>query len=69
MKTKFNEENINGYKFETLEEYDKWKDGIISKIYYCNIAMNNEGIKEAVVDIAATLHLAEGENLIANPCD
>tara|TARA_Y100000114_G_scaffold50443_2_gene46054 strand:- start:9822 stop:10031 length:210 start_codon:yes stop_codon:yes gene_type:complete len=69
MKTKFNEENINGYKFETIEEYEEWKESIINKIYYCNISMNNEGIKDAVENIANTLWLGEGENLIANSCD
>lgn len=67
MKIKYNEENINGYKFESYKEYTNWMNSIITKIYYCNIAMNNEGIKEAVFEIANTLHLTEGEHLIK--CD
>ena len=50
-------------KFESQEEYNQWCEDIISKIYYSNIAMNNEGIKEAVMDIASKLHIPEGECL------
>jgi len=50
-------------KFESKEEYNQWCEDIISKIYYSNIAMNNEGIKEAVMDIASKLHIPEGECL------
>jgi hypothetical protein len=50
-------------KFESKEAYDQWCEHIISKIYYSNIAMNNEGIKEAVMEIASKLHISEGECL------
>ena len=50
-------------KFESKEAYDQWCEHIISKIYYSNIAMNNEGIKEAVTEIASKLHISEGECL------
>jgi hypothetical protein len=50
-------------KFKTREEYVEWCESIITKIYYSNIAMNNEGIKEAVTNIASTLHISEGECL------
>jgi len=50
-------------KFESKEEYNQWCEDIISKIYYSNIAMNNEGIKEAVMEIASKLHIPEGECL------
>jgi len=50
-------------KFESEEEYYRWCEDIISKIYYSNIAMNNEGIKEAVSEIASKLHIREGECL------
>ena len=50
-------------KFESKEAYNQWCEDIISKIYYSNIAMNNEGIKEAVTEIASKLHIPEGECL------
>lgn len=50
-------------KFESKEKYNQWCEDTISKIYYSNIAMNNEGIKEAVMEIASKLHIPEGECL------
>jgi len=50
-------------KFKSKEEYNKWCEDIISKIYYSNITINNEGIKEAVMEIASKLHISEGECL------
>jgi len=50
-------------KFESKEKYNQWCEDIISKIYYSNITMNNEGIKEAVMEIASKLHIPEGECL------
>ena len=50
-------------KFKSKEKYIEWCEDIITKIYYSNIAMNNEGIKEAVGEIASKLHMSEGEYL------
>tara|TARA_R110000765_G_scaffold155852_3_gene258729 strand:+ start:1934 stop:2107 length:174 start_codon:yes stop_codon:yes gene_type:complete len=50
-------------KFKTKEDYLDWCEQIITKIYYANIAMNNEGIKETVSEIARKLHLTEGQGL------
>jgi hypothetical protein len=50
-------------KFHNREEYMDWCDSIISRIYYANIAMNNEAIKKAISEIASTLHLSEGDHL------
>ena len=50
-------------KFETKEQYMQWCEDMVTKIYYANIAMNNEGIKEAVSQIASKLHIPEGECL------
>ena len=50
-------------KFKSKEDYNQWCEDIITKIYYSNIAMNNEGIKEAVMEIATKLHIPEGDCL------
>jgi hypothetical protein len=52
------------YRFETEEEYLVWCEKLITKIYYANIAMNDNSIREAVSEIARTLHLSEGVELI-----
>jgi hypothetical protein len=51
-------------KFRTVKEYHGWCDSIITKIYYANIAMNDQLIADAVSKIASVLHLSEGQNLI-----
>lgn len=51
-------------KFKSLTEYYEWCDAVISKIYYANMAMNNEAIKAAVAEIANILHVCEGDELI-----
>lgn len=56
-------------KFKSLTEYYEWCDAVISKIYYANMAMNNEAIKDAVAEIASTLHVSEGGHLIDNSAD
>ena len=50
-------------KFESKEEYNQWCEDMISKIYYSTIAMNNEGIAKAAMEIASTLHISEGDSL------
>lgn len=54
-------------KFRTIEEYHEWCDSIITKIYYANIDMNVQGIRDAVSKIASVLHLSEGQHLIDMP--
>lgn len=54
-------------KFRTVEEYHEWCDSIITKIYYANIAMNDQLIADAVSNIASVLHLSEGQHLIDLP--
>ena len=61
--------NYKPYKFRTKEEYYEWCDTIITRIYYGAIAMNNEGIKDQVEEIMKTLHISEGDYLIAEPED
>jgi len=51
-------------KFKNREEYIEWCKSTITRIYYCNIAMNGEGIREVVSEIAETLHISEGDELI-----
>ena len=52
------------YKFNSEKEYQLWCQNKINGIYYSNIAMNNEKIKEHVQDIARTLHCSEGQRLV-----
>lgn len=52
------------YKFNSENEYQLWCQNKINGIYYSNIAMNNEKIKEHVQDISRTLHCSEGEHLV-----
>lgn len=50
-------------KFESKEEYLAWCEHIVKKIYYSNIAMNNENIKDAIKEISRKLWVSEGEEL------
>lgn len=52
------------YKFESTEEYYDWCESMVTKIYYANIAMKNESIREVVEEIASKLWLREGWTLI-----
>jgi hypothetical protein len=52
-------------KFQTVNEYHEWCEDMVSKIYYANIAMNNEAIRDVVAKIASVLHVMEGDDLIA----
>ena len=54
-------------KFNTEAEFDAWCVSVVMKIYYANIAMNNEIIANAVQEIARKLHVSEGEHLIEEP--
>ena len=51
------------FAFESHADYQKWCEGCVTSIYYANIAMNNERIKEVVSDIADRLHLVEGQRM------
>mgnify|MGYP001585000070 FL=1 len=49
--------------FQNREEYLKWCERIVMKIYYAKIAMNNENIKDAIDEIGRSLWIREGEEL------
>lgn len=50
--------------FENQEEYEAWCVHMVGSIYYANIAMNNERIKEVVVEIARRMWVTEGDHLV-----
>jgi len=52
------------YRFETEADYDLWCRRMINKIYYANIVMNDDKIREVVSEIATRLHLSEGMTVI-----
>lgn len=52
-------------KFRTINEYHAWCEDMVSKIYYANIAMNDQAIRDIVDKIASVLHITEGNSLIA----
>ena len=52
------------YKFETHEAYLDWCEDIVTKIYYAQIAMNDESIREAVHEVGMKLWITEGCTLI-----
>jgi len=52
-------------KFKNTDEYYQWCDSMITKIYYANIAMNNQAIKDAMAKINSVFHVTEGDSLIA----
>jgi hypothetical protein len=54
------------YKFKTVEEYNKWCEDMITKIYYAQIAMNDEAIREVVHEVGMKLWIPEGCSLIKN---
>jgi len=51
-------------KFRTINEYHEWCEDMVSKIYYANIAMNDQAIRDVVAKIASVLHVTEGNHLI-----
>lgn len=53
-------------KFKNVDEYYQWCDEMITKIYYANIAMNNQAIGDVVAKIASVLHIPNGDELIAH---
>lgn len=57
---------MKDYVFETEREYFEWCDKMVGIIYYANIAMNGEKIKEIVQEISRTLHCSEGQYVV-NP--
>ena len=54
---------MQNYKFNSREEYQKWCEDMITKIYYAQIAMDNNVIKEVVFEIGLKLWLTEGMEL------
>jgi hypothetical protein len=52
------------YKFETAEDYQRWCESIVTKIYYAQIAMNDQVIRDVVHEIGMKLWLQEGVSLI-----
>ncbi len=55
--------------FENLEQWHKFCEDKVMRIYYANIACNNDAIRDEVQDIAGRLHVAEGDNLIGDNTD
>lgn len=55
---------MNTYKFQSESEYQLWCQNKINAIYYANIAMNDDKIKDVVQEIARTLHCSEHERLV-----
>jgi len=47
------------YRFESREEYEKWCENMITRIYYAQIAMNDEIICDVVSEIGIKLWLPE----------
>lgn len=56
-------------KFQSVEEYYVWCETMVTRIYYANIAMNHDAIRDTVSTIASVLHVNEGSQLIAHPDD
>jgi hypothetical protein len=50
-------------QFHNSADYLDWCESIVTKIYYANIAVDNEAIKKAVAEVASTLHMSEGQYL------
>jgi hypothetical protein len=57
---------MKNYVFETEDEYFRWCDRMVGIIYYANMAMNGEKIKEVVQEISRTLWCSEGQTVV-NP--
>lgn len=47
------------YNFESREAYLKWCDEQVRSIYYANIAMNSDHIREVVQEIATKMWCGE----------
>ena len=50
-------------RFASHDEYIKWCEAMVTKIYYAQIAMNNQPIREVVEEIGRKLWLQEGVEL------
>ena len=46
---------------DTETKYFRWCESMVIKIYYSNIAMRDDLIKEVVAEIASKLHYTEGK--------
>lgn len=57
------------YKFKTEQEYLEWCSRIINKIHYRLFDMNSEGVRKVMSEITQTLHVCEGDRLIADAED
>ena len=44
----------------TEAEYLRWCESMVIKIYYSNIAMRDDLIREVIAEIASKLHYKEG---------
>ena len=55
------------YRFPSHEEYIKWCEAMVTKIYYGQIAMNDQSIREVVSEIGLKLWLQEGVELFPYP--
>lgn len=51
--------------FDSYEQYLEWCEDQVTKIYYAQIAMDNEKIKDVVAEISRRMHVTEGNQLIA----
>ena len=52
-------------KFRTVDEYHTWCEDMVTQIYYANVAMNDQGIRDVIEKIASVLHVSERDTLIA----
>ena len=54
-------------RFSSHDEYIKWCEAMVTKIYYAQIAMNDQPIREVVAEIGSKLWLQEGVELFPYP--
>ena len=50
---------------DTETKYFRWCESMVIKIYYSNIAMRDDLIKEVVAEIASKLHYTEGKQTMS----
>ena len=51
---------IENIMFKDEDEYLRWCESMVIKIYYSNIAMRDDLIREVIAEIASKLHYKEG---------
>ena len=54
-------------RFSSHDEYIKWCEAMVTKIYYAQIAMNDQPIRDVVAEIGSKLWLQEGVELFPYP--